>query len=340
MRVVYATAGDVGVGDLVHGLALRAAAQRSGLPITVTVLSATGRSDGGSGGGGAAAFPALRHVDDLHHATFSPREIVAASTARSSALAAALRALRPDVVVVGQFWMPFQHIVGGLDVPAALLLRKAPAIWVQGPAALPFSSSSWTRVIETEPVGFGVVGSTSAPPLVVCNPDELLDAATARAQLLAGRVDDGRPLRLVFQAGNVGEAQQLATSSPSLDGVAVVPMGGRADGQGLHGRRAMQTRVIDLRDDDAPFPVARLLLGADEVVSGAGYNAFWEARWLGTAHKTHLVALPRSIDDQAWRLSLSTTTMTANGADVLIGELWAAHGGGRGRIVDASREGV
>jgi hypothetical protein len=54
------------------------------------------------------------------------------------------------------------------------------------------------------------------------------------------------------------------------------------------------------------------------VATGAGYNSFWEARWLGYADRTTFTAFARPIDDQVWRVrECGAHTMRENGADAL-----------------------
>ncbi len=288
MRVVYFTAGTAGVGDLMHGVALRRAAQRSGLPITVSLVSPP------------LPFPCLRDLEDHVTVAMDARALVDPRRVAETPLAQAMVALRPDVVVIGHFWTNLQCVLPLLEVEAWLLLRKAPPIWVQGPPQAPFSPSLYARRFEIEPVGF-VGDFESLHPLVVVNRDEMVPAAAARQRLLGSAVDDGGPLQLVFQAGKPGESATLASS---------------------HRRPGVQQVLIDLRSPQAPWPIATLLHGADDVVTGAGYNAWWEARWLGTAAKTTWVPFARSVDDQAWRLALPSTPIAENGADQLIRMLW------------------
>ncbi len=74
-----------------------------------------------------------------------------------------------------------------------------------------------------------------------------------------------------------------------------------------------------------PFPAAEWLGGADRIVAGAGYNAFWEAHWLGYAERTEWIPFRRTIDDQALRVELSRgMTPRENGADTLA--RWIAAG--------------
>jgi hypothetical protein len=279
----YVTGGTVGVGDLMHGVALRAAAHRAGSTTRVTLVSPP------------LPFPALRHLDDHVMVEMRAQTLLNPQTVEQTPLYQALQALRADVVVVGHFWANVHFVLPRLDAKAVLLLRKAPPVWVVGPPVAPFSSTrrNYERVFEIEPVGFAG-HFERLPPLVVANRDELLAAPAARRVLL-GDDDDGRPLRLCFQAGVAGEAAMLS----------------RAEA-GWH------TVACDLHSATAPWPMAPLLDGADEIVTGAGYNAWWETQWLGVAHKARFVPFARSIDDQAWRMALPTTTMTENGADVLL----------------------
>jgi hypothetical protein len=283
MHIAYVTGGTVGVGDLMHGVALRAAARRAGSSARITLVAPP------------LPFPALQQLDDHITVEMRAQTLLDPATVEQTPLCQALQGLKADVVVVGHFWANVHFVLPKLAAKAVLLLRKAPPVWVLGPPAAPFSSTRrhYERVFEIEPVGFGE-HFESLPPLVVANRDELLSRAEAR-RVLTGEDDDGTLLRLVFQAGRAGEAAALVGEA-----------------------RGSRTVVHDLHSGDAPWPMAPLLDGADEIVTGAGYNAWWETQWLGQAHKTRWVPFARSIDDQAWRMALPTTTMTDNGADALL----------------------
>jgi len=68
--------------------------------------------------------------------------------------------------------------------------------------------------------------------------------------------------------------------------------------------------------DDVPFPIAPLLTRATSVIAAAGYNAFWEATWLGYRSRVRWTS-DRRYPDRAARVALGGD-MTTNGADALM----------------------
>ena len=210
-------------------------------------------------------------------------------------LGAALASFAPDVLLVDFFWAHVRHLLPLPGCEAWLLLRWAPPAWLTGVEALTFEPSLFARTIAIEP-GIPVTTTDEVPPIVVTNAADLKPRAALRDRL---GVTDDETLVLVAQAGQAGEADTLVA---------------------LARRRWPDARIVrqTLFDDDALFPIADWLAGADVVVGGAGYNLFWETRWLGLEGRSHLQAFPRTIDDQAWRLVLhQRTPMLENGADVL-----------------------
>ena len=68
------------------------------------------------------------------------------------------------------------------------------------------------------------------------------------------------------------------------------------------------------------FPAARWFNAFELLVCGAGYSAFWEARYFGK--EACFVPYPRRFEDQARRIALfSDYTPKGNGADELVDRL-------------------
>ena len=218
-------------------------------------------------------------------------------TAQATEIARTLVEFAPDVLLVDLFWAPLVHILPLLRCEAWLLLRKVPPIWLQGPPGVPFSARPFARIVAIEPGATESAATDAIDPIVITNPDELRPPGALREAL---GLPPNEPLAVVHQAGGLGELESLTRQA------------------GSRARTFTLERVDAAGGDDRFFPLCEWLGDADALFAGAGYNAFWEARWLGHAARTTFRAFPRKIDDQAWRLKTCWAhTPTENGADVL-----------------------
>jgi hypothetical protein len=294
MRIAYFTAGTVGAGHFVRGLAVGRGLRRAGLAGEYRMF------------GPRLPFPAARRrtPEDGEYGEYTEVEVDSDPALRQrhlaqvSGLARALAGFAPDLLLVDLFWAPLYWILPALACPAWLLLRRCPAIWLEGPPGLPFQRGQYERVLAIEPLAQSVLdGDRIDPidpidPIVVADPADIQTPAAVRERW---GVPAGEELVVVAHAGQTGELEVLR----------------QAAGTSAH-------VVFDLFDPAAPFPAAPWLAGADRVVSGLGYNAFWEARWLGFAGRTLFVPFRRSIDDQGGRLAANGGyVMRENGADTL-----------------------
>jgi UDP:flavonoid glycosyltransferase YjiC (YdhE family) len=289
-RIAYVTAGTIGAGHLVRAVAISRALSRAGFRGELVVVG-----------------PPAPHVFGLDHRAVRmvPRELGDAARAERSELHRVLSELQPDLVLVDLFWAPLVHVLPALRAPAWLLVRRVPQVWFEGPPGLPFSRARYERVIAIEP---GVVAPADEciEPVIAVNPDELLGREALRERL------DVRPdekLVVVAHAGAPGECSVIATGEVARDPSAKIHVFA-FDRPHIPG--------AEVHDGADVFPLASWLAGADAIVTGAGYNTFWEAQWLGHSARTRFVAFERPIDDQAWRLSTCRTHVPRdNGADVL-----------------------
>jgi hypothetical protein len=286
VKVAYFTAGTVGAGHFVRGLAVGRGLARAGFRGEYRMF------------GPRLPFPAAGGEGYTAIEAQTDRSLWDPHLAQTSRLAGELRGYAPDLLLVDMFWAPLRWVLPGLDCAAWLLLRICPPQWLAGPREMPFDAGQYARIVAIEPAVTPAVRER-IDPLVVCNPDECRSPGALRERL--GAAAD-RPLTVVLHAGERGEAEQLL----------------QVAGAGA--------AVLDLFAPDAPFPAAVGLGGADRVVAGAGYNAFWESHWLGYAERTELVPFRRSIDDQALRVERSRGVIPReNGADTLA--RWILEGG-------------
>jgi hypothetical protein len=280
VRVAYFTAGTVGAGHLVRGLAIGRGLTRAGFTGTYRMF------------GPRLPFP-LAAAEERYESVAIQTDpaLRQRHLAQSSELAERLRTYQPDLLLVDLFWAPLYWVLPGLGCPAWLLLRLCPPVWLQGPPGMPFDRGMFDRIVGIEPIGLPVLDDV-VDPIVIANPGECRPPGALRERL--GLTADAR-LAVVLHAGERGETERLQEA---------------AAGESV--------TVLDLFQPDAPFPAAEWLTGADRIFAAAGYNAFWEARWLGYAGRTTFLPFPRSIDDQAKRLAdFGNYDPKENGADTL-----------------------
>jgi hypothetical protein len=311
VRVAFFTAGTIGAGHLLRGLAIeRALARRA-------------RREGGASGTTFTIFaPRFPYAvaragrdgarrDSLRELIVKHEELRDPARAKESELSRALREFAPDVLVVDLFWAPLRHVLPLPSCEAWLLLRSVPPKWFVGPPGHPYERSQFARVIAIEPgAGRGHEDET-IDPIVIANPDEVKPKRALREAL--GVASRAR-LVVVHQVGVPGEWTELSVAN---GGSAV-----HAFTLSRDDATKMETPVtpagVHVHDGDAFFPLAEWLPGADAIASGAGYNAFWEAQWLGYADRTTFTPFARNIDDQAWRVSACRDYVPReNGADAL-----------------------
>lgn len=292
MKIAFVTAGSAGAGHLVRGAAVARAVRRAGRSDVVRVFSPP------------SPFAArVRAVVDVDEVAIESALLRDPRSANDSALARAVAAFAPDVVVIDVFWVPLVFVT--LPCPAWLLLRSVPPAWLVGPAEARFDVARYARVFAIEPAPV-LARFASLPPLVIANRDEALPRAALLAALSALDVDVGRddaPLRLIARGGLASDDEVLVDAA--------------------HKRwPGARVALLDLADPRTPFPAAPLLAGLsddDGLVAAPGYNLFWEAQHLGFAARTTFVPIPRKLDDVAWRAGLNADVASVdNGADVLV----------------------
>lgn len=287
MRVLYYTGGATGSGHMVLGLSLAAAFRRAGAACDYSMAAVGEEFAGLAGGFGVPVAPLPPEGP----------EALAPGRFRDSALYRAIESARPDVLVVDLYWFPLDAFIRELPCRKVFLSRQVdPAFFrIRLPdRELAFRHSDYDLVLRTEP-GFDLpFPSESIEPIVIRNPDEILTREAARADL--GLADGQRGCLFAFN-GRGGEGQEAWKSFSYLEdeGWTVVRSSNRSGGL---------------------FPAADWFNAFDLVVCGAGYNAFWEARYF--RKEAFFVPFPRRYESQTRRIALcSDYEMRENGADRL-----------------------
>jgi hypothetical protein len=298
-RVAFFTGGTTGAGHLARGIAIQRALARSGA-----------RAELGMFGPTSALHGAKRL--DYHSFPVDPAELGDPARAGASALAAALAAFAPHVLIVDLFWAPLRLLLPLPACEAWLLVRRAPPVWLIGPPDHPFLPGQYARVIAIEPGAIERGMTDAVDPVVTVNREERRPVGALR-EALSLAADEA--LHVVHQAGEPGEWLRLAQSTSQRPIHVFAP--GRDDAH-----PAAPEPGVHVHDGDAFSPLASWLGDADLLHTGAGYNAYWEARWLGYDAKTTFTPFRRNIDDQAWRLrTCASFVPRENGADMLVRQL-------------------
>ena len=281
MRLAYVTAGDVGAGHLARGVAIKRALARRGYAGELAML------------GPALPYPAASARREYRAVRIAREELEDPLRAKDSALAHALAELRPELLLVDLFWAPLRYVLPLPGCEAWLLARICPPPWFAGPPKAPFEPAHYARVIGIEPDAHPAVRE-HIEPIVIANPDERRPRGALRARL---GLAEGEPLHAVVHAGARGEREELERDARA---------------------RHPAPRVLDLFEASALFPLAEWLSDVDSLTAAAGYNTYWEAKWLGYADRARFRSFPRRIDAQAKRVATgSSHVMRENGADVL-----------------------
>ena len=230
-----------------------------------------------------------------------PREdeaTLAAGNFRDSATFAAIVSFKPDILIVDQFWMTIDTFVRELPGKKVLLtLQMDLSIFhIRTPQReFRFRSEDYDLLIRTEPGYETPFDSIEIQPMIIRNRDEIKSREAALAELgLSGAAQ-----ACLFSCS--GEENQIAAIWKSFsylqdEGWEVVRSQHRSGGL---------------------FPAIDWYDAFQLIICGAGYSAFWEARWM--RKEAFFVPFKRRFEDQARRPALfSDYEFDTNGADELI----------------------
>ena len=269
---------------MVRGLSLHAAVRRAGLDWDYTII-------------GSAPLSALA---ERMRVTY--RHIPTERDPR--ALHEFLLHHPPDILIVDLAWYLVSDVLSALQCRKVLLIRMVPPVYFSIPRGgrepLELDPDAWDAVFTIEPFECPFP-TVETDPVLIRNVNELLCPAEARRGLLRDREDDGRPVCLFAMNGKPGELDDARKSYAYLeDDYHVVYTTNYAGGL---------------------FPAMDYYPGADLVVCGAGYNAFWETRACGVP--SVYIPQERRLDRQDLRVRhYSDRTPAGNGADQIIANLY------------------
>jgi hypothetical protein len=197
VRVVYFTAGSVGAGHVVRGLAIARALSRAGFRGEFRTL------------GPRHAYPALAPHEEVE---IRSAELLDEKLAPRSELAEKLERLAPDLLIVDLFWAPLRWILPQRRWNSWLLLRRCPPEWFVGPKKqhAPFDPSLFSRAFAIEPGLDAPISLEEISPIVICNHDECRPRGALRNYL---HVPPDQSLVVVAHAGKPDEMARFPVNS-------------------------------------------------------------------------------------------------------------------------------
>lgn len=293
LSILYYTGGTTGSGHIILGLTLAEAFRRAGESIGFSILSVESK------------YAGFADKFSLPYTLIPPEDevVLGPDRWRDSALYRAIEAAAPDVLVVDIHWFALDSFLRHLPCKKVFLTRQIDprTFRFRTPdRELVFRPEDWDLVLRTEP-GFDLpFPSEAVEPLVLRNRDEILSSEAARADLGLGPGD--RACLFAF-SGRTGEGAEAWKSFSYLEdeGWTVIRSDNREGGL---------------------FPAMDWYNAFDLVVCGAGYNQFWEARYL--RKEAYFVPFPRRFEDQARRIALcSDYEFEENGADQVVRRILA-----------------
>lgn len=207
------------------------------------------------------------------------------------------------LVVVDHAWAWTRNILRDMDCRKIALFRQiSPAflrLRFEG-RRIDYDPGIFNQVYLIEPFKSPIDGK-EIPPIVARNPDEVLPRHEARFQL---QVPGNKPCAVVSQTGVFkDEIDQVNSVFSRLP-----------DFEKYHRIRSSSY------DDNSIFPLLDYYNGIDLVVSGAGYNTFWETQYF--RKKALFFPFRRAEEDQEVRIkTCANRVFKENGADLLVNEL-------------------
>ncbi len=291
MRVLFFSAGATGSGHIVRGLSVAAALRRAGLHHDYAILTTAT----------PYAELARRLGVPIQEIPFEMEEASESAHYRDSRTFMAISAFNPDILIVDMFWLGLHASARELPCRKVLLtFQFDPAFYhIRTPNNdFRFRPEDYDLLLRTEP-GYAVpFEATEINPMVLRNHDEILGKDAARADL---GLENAERSCLFACSGESGQVEAVWKSFSYLQD------------EGWTVYRAQHR-------EGGLFPTIDWFAAFELLVCGAGYNAFWEARWM--RKEAFFVPFPRLREDQARRPALfSDYQVQVNGADQLVGML-------------------
>ncbi|MBN2041126.1 MAG: hypothetical protein JW864_13870 [Spirochaetes bacterium] len=285
MKIVYFTSGITGSGRIVRGISIGNALKRKHVSCEYTIIS-------------SSQFGHL--ACDFRHIELPVEEDTAhlKDTYQQSILYKTIAELDPDILVIDLLWFPLYHFLDCFKFKKIFLHSQAGDnyfdITIAGDRRL-FRLEDYDRIVRCEPLP-ATLEAEEINPLVIRNKNEILDRDEAVQKL---GVKSNGPLCLFAFNGKPGEFEEIKNKYSYLEDA---------------GYTMLYSTNYSCKSF---FPVADYFNAFDFIISGAGYNSFWEMIYFDKDGV--FIPVKRQFENQYWRIqNCQEYYFEENGADQLV----------------------
>lgn len=244
MKIVYYTSGTTGSGRLVRGLSIGTALARSGIIADFTIVS-------------SSPFGHLADILNIKHVEIpvEPEATLDRDNYETSIIYRTLSDIKPDVLIVDLLWFPLYHFIEDIPGKKIFLSRQVSDHFFSIPVSdgvLQFNGRSYNKVLAAEPFG-SCIDMERIDPIILRNRDEIFDRDTALMKL---GIDGDKPVCLLAYNGKPGDFKNVKKTYSYLEEKYQI--------------------VYSTNYDGGIFPVIDHFNVFDLIITGGGYNSFWE----------------------------------------------------------------
>lgn len=285
MKIIYYTSGLTGRGRIVTGISIANAFKRKNIDCDYTILSSFEQD---------FQFSNFKHIKiPVEH-----ESLLLSKDYKTSILFKTLSELKPDIILFDLIWFTTYNFINELNCKKIFLSRQVNDSFFSIPLheqTLTFNPKQFDLVIATEPFK-SRIEMRGINPIVIRNRDEILPREEALNKLGA---EEGRPVCILAYSGNPGELEKVKKKYSHLED---------ADYQMLYSTNYSAKSY---------FPIVDYFNAFDFIISGAGYNAFWEIIYFNK--EAVFEPAERHFEDQYMRIeNCQEYYFEENGADQLV----------------------
>lgn len=292
INVIFYTSGTTGSGRLIKGISIGNSLIRSGIKFDYTIISSCQF-------GYLADQLGFRHIEiPIEH-----ENLLTGDLYRQSLLYTTLQDLDPDILIVDLEWFTIAQFIDEFSFKKIFLctqlnIKETADLYFNIPLSasevLHFDPALYDLIVEAEPTAISIP-KVKINPLIIRNKEEILPRIDASKKL---GINPENKNCLLAVNGKPGEYDSIVKTYSYLED------------EGYH-------MVCSTNYKGGIFPAVDYFNAFDLIITGGGYNSFWEAQYF--EKEALFIPVPRQFEDQKKRIDeCSGMIFKENGADQLV----------------------